>query len=150
VSIGFGKDAPYQCPTVEREYILTSIDQQHWRADTTWEFLSQGFRCALPFRRRVWVRHRGDFVRRTVMRPFGHGSSGADATLVNERGSIYAACIDDGRLGAAIQLAQRSPPALEWYQRPRFLADSSVLVFPAEQPWAFGVVPFLRVVALID
>jgi hypothetical protein len=71
-------------------------------------------------------------------------------TTVGERGSIYAARIDDGRLGATTQLAQRSPPALEWHQRPRFLADSSALVLPAEQPWAFGVVPFLRIVARID
>jgi hypothetical protein len=70
--------------------------------------------------------------------------------MIGERGSIYAARIDEGRLGATIQLAQRSPPALEWHQRPRFLADSSALVLPAEQPWPFGAAVFVRVVARIE
>jgi hypothetical protein len=69
---------------------------------------------------------------------------------IGERGSIYAARIEDGQLGAAVQLAQRSPPVIEWYQRPRFLADSSALVLPAEQPWPFGLAAFLRVVPRIE
>jgi hypothetical protein len=39
---------------------------------------------------------------------------------------------------------------IEWYQRPRFLADSSALVLPAEQPWPFGLAAFLRVVPRIE
>lgn len=68
---------------------------------------------------------------------------------VGSRGSIYGARIEGGRLGATTLLAQQSPPALEWYQHPRFLADSSALVLAAEQPWAFGVAPFVRVVPRI-
>jgi hypothetical protein len=69
---------------------------------------------------------------------------------VGERGSIYAARIDGGRLGAPVLLAPSSPPAYEWHQRPRFLADSSAILFAAEQPWSFGVAAFVRVVARID
>jgi hypothetical protein len=69
---------------------------------------------------------------------------------VGERGSIYAARLDGGRLGAPVLLAPTSPPAYEWHQRPRFSADSSSLVFAAEQPWTFGDVAYVRVVARID
>jgi hypothetical protein len=67
-----------------------------------------------------------------------------------ERPSIYAARITDGQLGAPVWLAPPGPPARQWHERMRFMADSSALVFAAEQPWPLGVVPFVRVVARVE